>query len=159
VVCVKQGDLDVVSRLKLEDSRGVQGNRFLGRVSAGIEGNKLRWASTHQQVLEVPIPLSACLQKTVGIVDAARISLEAKEHLPCCGRAVDTVLHVREARDTYTFLPRFSAGPYKGERRLSRPARWSLWMWLRKHASGGRSSGCERKKSTSLLVSAMNARH
>jgi hypothetical protein len=38
VVCVKQSDLDVVSRLKFEDSWGVQGDRFLGRVSADVGG-------------------------------------------------------------------------------------------------------------------------
>lgn len=37
---------------------------------------------------------------------------------------------------------------HKGERKVSSPARWSLWTWLRKHAKGESSTGLRRKKST-----------
>jgi len=90
--------------------------------------------------------LDARLQDTVGIVDAARIPLETEQHLPRGSRAVDTVLVSAQAE-----LPIQSCrNLYNGDLRFSRPARWSLWMWLKKHASGGRSSGCERKKSTAV---------
>ena len=95
------------------------------------------------------ISLHASLQDPVGVVDAARVSLETEEHLPGRGRAVDAVQSVRS-------LPHQVGqhSSYKGERRLSSPARWSLWMWLKKHAKGGRRAGCARKKSTAGSVSA-----
>lgn len=40
---------------------------------------------------------------------------------------------------------------YKGDRRLSSPARWSLWTWLRKQASGGGVPARARKKSTATV--------
>ena len=42
---------------------------------------------------------------------------------------------------------------HKGDLSESRPARWSLWTWLKKHAKGRRALGLWRKKSTAAMVS------
>lgn len=99
---------------------------------------------SYQQVPEMAVSLDAGLENPVSIVDPAGVPLQAEKHLSCCSRAVDaTSLSEWAARREAS-----RSGLYNGDRRLSKPARWSLWMWLKKHARGGRRSGCERKKST-----------
>jgi hypothetical protein len=41
------------------------------------------------------IPLNACLQNAAGVVDPARVPLQAQEHLLCGSRAVDATRRVR----------------------------------------------------------------
>lgn len=113
------------------------------------------------------VRLDPRLEDAICVVYPARIPLQAKEHLARRGGAVHAVF--RRVSDA---SPRDLAAlrrkgrrrvlhwwhAYKGALRVSSPARWSLWTWLRKQARGAGRAGLRRKKST-FLVSMDARRH
>lgn len=82
-------------------------------------------------------------------VDAGGASLQLEEHGSCGCRAVDSARIVSASvRDgVLGWLAGRTVHTYGRPLYVSSPARWSLWMWLKKHASGGFSVR-PRKKST-----------
>ena len=112
---------------------------------------------TYQQVPEMLVRLHPRLDDALCVVDPAWIPLQAEEHLARRGGAVHAgcfrglAARVPELRNIGTEkVEKFQAGSraYNGALRVSRPARWSLWTWLRKQARGGGRAGLWRKKST-----------
>lgn len=149
MVGVKEGHLDAVAWAKLDGGRSFKGERLLqtrrdaSTKRTGREGHiSAECQATHQNPGEVLVRLLAGFQDTSGVVDTTGIALQTEENLSRCRRAVDA----SSVSDSHTAARGGSA--YKGERRLSSPARWSLWTWLRKHANSGDKSACLRKKST-----------
>lgn len=110
-----------------------------------VEGNSST-RRTHQEVLEMLIRLHPRLENALCVIDPAGISLQAEKHF---ARGLGTV-HAERSRlsvERRKEDPK-GRGAYNGALRVSRPARWSLWTWLRKQARGGGRAGLWRKKST-----------
>jgi hypothetical protein len=116
VVRIEQSHLKAVSGLQFKLNRCFQGYRFLSSVSLV---KTILTSPRYKQVSEMPISLDAGFQDTPGIVDSARVSLQAKKHLFRGSRAVDATRCVSQGAVT----GRPNQRSYNGDRRLSKPFR------------------------------------